>query len=126
MDAKKKDKRWCFTSWDFNKLMKIKTHLFKNLIIGKEIAPTTNTIHYQGYCESHKEYDLASIKKLIDNKAHFEIAYANENECIRYCNKERDPIITMLEKDIDSYYPGRFKHYWKNEEDAFDVFNIKP
>jgi len=92
MDADKKTNRWCFTSWDFNKLTRLKSHLFEIIAIGEEVAPTTKKIHYQGYVRSHKEYNLGQIKKLIDSKAHFEPAYSSEEECIAYCFKEGKPL----------------------------------
>jgi len=69
-------------------MMRMKTHLFECYVIGSEIAPCTQKIHYQAYCESKKAYTLGEIKKIIDPKGHFEVAYSNERECINYCTKD--------------------------------------
>lgn len=102
--------RWCFTSWDFNKMMRLKTHLFDVVVVGQEICPTTQQLHFQGYVRSIKAYNLSSIKRIIDSKAHFEPAYAIEDACILYCKKDGRIIISQPAK--------------QEEEDVFDVFNI--
>lgn len=109
-----KTTRWCFTSWDFNKLLKLNKDLFELICIGEEIAPTTNKIHYQGFLISKKEYNLGSIKKIVDSKGHFEPAYATNAECIDYCGKEgKEFMYKRPDNDLQDI------------EDIFDVFNIQ-
>lgn len=107
-----KSKRWCFTTWDFNKLMRIKKHLFDWIIIGEERSPSTNQIHYQGYIVSHKAYDLSNIKRLIDGKGHFEIAYGSHRDCVNYCSKENKLVIRQI---------GSFNDELDNWEQVFDL-----
>lgn len=110
MSEVKRHTRWCFTSWDFNRMMRIKPHLFEKFVVGSEYSPTTNSIHYQSYCVSKKPYTLGEIKKIIDPKAHYEPAYGDEKACINYCIKDG---LVISEHNIKN----------EEEEDIFDIFN---
>lgn len=83
-----KSNRWCFTTWDFNRIYRVNTKLFEYFVICEEIAPTTQKVHYQGFCITRREYSLGAIKKIIDPKGHFEEAYASNKECDDYCRKD--------------------------------------
>lgn len=111
LPSKLKSKRWCFTCWDFNSVMwwkAHKMHLVRVMVVGREVCPTTKKLHFQGYIEFAKEYELSSVKRIwLDNETHWEIAKENENACIKYCAKEGDLIINhnvlsnYLKRDLD-------------------------
>lgn len=103
--------RWCFTCWDFNSVLAWKTyklHLVRCMVVGMELCPLTEKLHYQGYVEFKKEYTLGSVKRIwYDNETHWEIAQMPESNCIAYCSKENNLIINhnvisnYLKRDID-------------------------
>lgn len=110
MSNLEKSNRWCFTCWDFNSVVWWKTHkmhLVKIMVVGQEICPTTLKLHYQGYVEFNKAYNLSSVKRIwMDNETHWEIARKPDIACITYCSKEGNLIInkvleTVLKRDID-------------------------
>lgn len=113
--------RWCFTSWDFNTLMAFynnKRHLIRCMVVGKEICPSTEKLHFQGYIEFVKSYNLSSVKRIwLDRETHFEIAREDRNVCIAYCSKQNDLIINF--GIIETFY----KENWKDILD--DVFDLK-
>ena len=57
------------------------------LIYGKEIAPTTNTPHLQGYIHFQHAKSLSSVIKKIPG-AHVEIRRGTVDQAIEYCKKE--------------------------------------
>lgn len=91
-------KRWMCT-WNnpplhckeiFAKLVEDKTVSFAT---GQfERAPTTGTLHFQGYVETPKKITLAGLKKILD-KPCWDAAKGNAAQCINYCTKDdtRDP-----------------------------------
>lgn len=106
-----KSKRWCFTCWDFNSVMWFKTHklhLTRMMICGQEVCPTTQKLHFQGYVEFVKEYNLSSVKRIwCDKETHWEIAKSDDKANIAYCSKEGNLIVNhnvlsnYLKRDID-------------------------
>lgn len=58
------------------------------LVYQKEIAPTTNTPHYQGYVEFKEKITLAGVKKCLGDKtAHCEVRKGTQEQAINYCTK---------------------------------------
>lgn len=52
-----------------------------------EQAPTTGTVHIQGYLECAKPVRMSALKKVMAT-AHFEPARGDQKQCIDYCKKE--------------------------------------
>lgn len=92
-----KSHRWCFTCWDFNSVMWFKAnklHLTRMMIVGQEICPTTQKLHFQGYVEFAKEYNLSSVKRIwCDRETHWEIAIKPYAACVGYCAKDGHLIV---------------------------------
>lgn len=92
---------WCFTlnNWKESDIEALKKADCEYLICGKEISPTTHTLHLQGYVQftSRKRFTSALqwFKELgLTNKPHIEIAKGSPNVNIRYCSKEDEtPLI---------------------------------
>lgn len=89
-------RRWVFTlnSYDVDKVDRIFTVLEDNStrgIIGKEIAPSTNTRHLQGYLEFENSKTMGGVLKLfMDEKPHVEPAKASPDDNYKYCSKENN------------------------------------
>lgn len=53
-----------------------------------ERAPTTGTLHYQGYMQFNRPVSLAALKRVVCNDSiHGEPAEGTHEECVRYCTK---------------------------------------
>jgi hypothetical protein len=62
----------------------------KFLIFGREIAPTTQTPHLQGFVIFSTNKRFAAVKRLISDRAYVATANATSEQCRAYCRKERD------------------------------------
>lgn len=84
-------KRWLFTlnNYEPGDLLKLSTDNFAYVIVGKELAPTTNTPHLQGYAIFKSNKRLAALKKLFPT-AHWTMANGTSDENIEYCKKDGD------------------------------------
>lgn len=84
---------WTFTlnnyrQEDFEHLEVLYSHgHFKYLIYGKEICPTTGTIHLQGFLQLKKKCRFNGIKKLLGDKYHLEEAQYPWHAA-EYCKKD--------------------------------------
>lgn len=58
------------------------------VVIGREVAPTTNTPHLQGYVHFVRRKTLAQARTLVSERAHFEVARGTPREAIAYCKKD--------------------------------------
>ncbi|UUG66207.1 replication associated protein [Calfel virus LSF31_cyc880] len=56
-------------------------------IFGKEIAPTTNTPHLQGFCNLLKPMRFSTIKKHLNSRVHLEKAAGSDLDNKTYCSK---------------------------------------
>jgi hypothetical protein len=104
------------TLWDFNDCTRIqsKNHLMKYVIIGKEICPYTQKLHFHAYIEFKKDYSISSVKSIIKSKEiHCEIARLNREACSSYCIKE------------ECFFQYEEPTSEASSEDIFDVFGIK-
>jgi len=83
--------RWCFTlnNYTYQEYSDIKGLACKYLIVGKEVAPTTDTPHLQGYVVFPTRKTLGALKKL-SARAHWEIAKGTSDENYEYCSKGGD------------------------------------
>ena len=56
------------------------------IIIGEEVAPTTGTIHWQGFCELNNQVTISKINKMA--KWHTEARKGSAAACDKYCRKD--------------------------------------
>lgn len=59
----------------------------KYAIIGREICPTTERQHLQGYINFRTPRQLASVRRLLFNRAHVEPGHGNDLQNQEYCRK---------------------------------------
>lgn len=59
----------------------------KYLVYGREICPTTNTPHLQGYIIMTRKYRFDAFRKLMSNR---HVKPACTNDAMNYCMKDRD------------------------------------
>jgi hypothetical protein len=60
----------------------------KTLIIGLEHGSNGHFNHSQGYGEVLNPKRIRGMKKIFENKAHWEIAKAGKKDNVKYCSKE--------------------------------------
>lgn len=59
------------------------------LVYQQEKCPTTNKLHYQGYCELLKKKNIVGIKRLLgSDSVHIERRRGTAAGAIKYCKKE--------------------------------------
>lgn len=58
------------------------------LIYGEEIAPTTGTIHLQGYLEMKQSVRMTAVKNLISQRLHLEVSKGTALQNKEYCMKD--------------------------------------
>lgn len=85
-----RSRAWCFTlnNYDDTDERAIKDIECQFLIYGREIAPTTNTPHLQGYIYFKNAISFDSIKKKLPNKCHIEKAMGSPQQNVKYCSKD--------------------------------------
>lgn len=85
-----RSRAWCFTLNNYTEVDEktIDDIECQYCIYGKEIAPTTNTIHLQGYIYFTNAITFNSIKKKLPNKCHIEKAMGSPQDNVKYCSKE--------------------------------------
>lgn len=63
------------------------------LVAGLEVAPSTGTVHWQGYVRFSGRKRMASAKAALGrDDAHFEVAKGNEQQNREYCTKDHTNI----------------------------------
>jgi len=88
-------KRFCFTWNNYTEethasLKTFATEQCGYLIYGKEKAPETGTLHLQGYFELKTKKALSTLKKLLGDSPHFEVAKGSAADNKEYCGKDGD------------------------------------
>lgn len=88
-------KRWCFTIFNYTQQRydELKTSLIpisEYVIIGKELCPSTNQPHLQGYVSFKRKCRFAQAKSRIDSQAHIEPAKGTPRQNFEYCSKSGD------------------------------------
>lgn len=82
-----RSRNWTFTS--FEKVAPVfDDKKFKFLAYGKEICPTTQKLHYQGFACMKESMTLGSMKKALGKSIHLEIMKGNLEDNIKYCSKD--------------------------------------
>lgn len=109
-------RRYCFTlnNYTKNDWNTLSNNDFTTYIcMAKEIAPTTNTPHLQGYFELKNAKTISAIKKLIEiNNIHLEPAIANAEKNKSYCSKTIN-----IEVDNDKWFEkGDIKQQGKRSD----------
>lgn len=89
---KKRCRKWCFTlnnytTQDISNLISIFKDKKIKYIFGEEIAPSTNTIHLQGYLEFLNPVVFETIKNYLP-KAHIECSKGSLIDNFNYCSKD--------------------------------------
>ncbi|AXL65883.1 replication-associated protein [Arboreal ant associated circular virus 1] len=88
-------RRFVFTLNNYSEEDVTKIKLFINTyckygIFGKELAPTTNTPHLQGFCNLEKPMRFNTVKKHFNNAVHIEKAMGTDEQNQKYCSKSGD------------------------------------
>lgn len=58
------------------------------VVCGKEVAPSTGTLHLQGYVYFKSQRAFSSVKALLGDRAHIEAAKASAKKNRDYCTKD--------------------------------------
>ncbi len=86
-------RNWCFTLNNYtDEELKIVNDLgdkptTRYMIYGKEVGEK-GTPHLQGYIQLNKKIRLTGVKKLIDDKVHWEPSRGSVDDNKKYCSKE--------------------------------------
>lgn len=133
-------RKWCFTinNYDSSTLDTLTQHFSiygGKSIIGAEIAPTTNTPHYQGFVYFKNTIRLKTLKT-IHAAAHWEIANGSIPQNIAYCSKSGNIVFNNLEETerpiqdtlkleiLSNEYPNITWKSW--QQDVLDILESKP
>lgn len=91
--------RWCFTinnptGEDYDNLRMAFANcdeqkgFISAMVVGRELAPTTQTVHFQGYVEITNSLTLFELKEFaIFNRAHLEPSGGSREQNLVYCRK---------------------------------------
>lgn len=63
---------------------------YSYVIVGKEIAPTTGTPHFQGYLEYPNPRSFNTVTRQLFRRAHIEPRRGTQAQAIEYCKKDGD------------------------------------
>lgn len=88
-----RSRKFCFTAWNIDTTPDENYPGLRYLIYQKELSPTTNKLHWQGYCEFEKSQRYAAVKKMCgDDTAHVEAANGTADHNKRYCGKSESRV----------------------------------
>lgn len=100
-------KNWCFTLNNYTEehIKLITSHIGSNdlYIFGKEIAPTTNTRHLQGFISFEKK--TRPLEKIPIKNIHWEKCKGSKDDNIKYCMKDGDYITNIPNGEIRKLQP---------------------
>jgi len=88
-------KYWAFTCYpneatNQSELIKRFETTFLKFCFGRELCPTTNRLHWQGFATARgKGYRFSQLKKQYPG-IHWSATYANEKQNLDYCKKDND------------------------------------
>jgi hypothetical protein len=94
-ENKKRTRRWVFTlnnpTGEINEFIEslTKSVTTRYLVVGKEFAPTTGTLHWQGFVEFENAATFNQVKQRIEG-AHIEPAKGSNSQNRDYCTKGND------------------------------------
>lgn len=81
----KKSYAWCFTAFTEEEATQIASLPNRVCVIAKEIAPSTGTVHYQGYVRFPRQQRFSWWKNQFP-KVHVEVRCGSEWEAVSYIN----------------------------------------
>lgn len=81
--------RWCYTKFNYDvaNLPIIPNNMVKYRIEGKEICPTTQTPHIQGYCEFNEKIRFTALQKAFPG-VNFTKCAGSPFQNFTYCSKD--------------------------------------
>lgn len=91
----RRTRRWVFTlnnpEGEINEFIESLTSNIatRYIVVGKEVAPTTGTLHWQGFVEWENAATFNQMKKRIEG-AHIEPAKGSNSQNRDYCTKGND------------------------------------
>jgi hypothetical protein len=94
-ENKKRTRRWVFTlnnpEGEINEFIESLTRnvAVRYIVIGKEVAPTTGTVHWQGFVEFENAATFKQVQQRIE-RAHIEPAKGSNSQNRDYCTKGND------------------------------------
>lgn len=119
-------KCWCFTynNYSSESIENIKSILeleAQYFVIGREVSPTTHTLHLQGYVQFKRRLRFKQVKDRLKQQVHVEVARGSARQNFQYCTKsgnyieggsslikfERKQTITHTKQKITSEEVGR-------------------
>lgn len=89
-------KHWCFTLNNFtedevgNLRNVLQAGQATYLVFGREVAPGTGTPHLQGFVSFAQRKTLLSVKRILCDRVHLEIARGSPLQASDYCKKDGD------------------------------------
>lgn len=122
-------RNWCFTSF---KEPQIDTDNINYYIYQKELCPTTQKEHWQGYIECTKALTLGQIKKVFDdNTLHLERRIGSQGQAIEYCKKLESKVGDSIEWGFPKEQGKRTDLIYAKEEvlkgtDMLEILNTRP
>ena len=85
---------WCYTINNYSDaditLLDDVSQIATYLCYGKEVAPTTQTKHLQGYVYFENAKTFSKIQKILPKGSHIEVAKGSALENKTYCSKDGD------------------------------------
>lgn len=81
---------WCFTlpNYTDEDETALKALAYQYLIYGKEVCPTTETPHLQGYVVFSNQKTLSALKALMGRRYHLEVTNGSAQQNQTYCSKD--------------------------------------
>lgn len=73
---------------EYFKTLTIPPRGIKYIIFQEEKAPSSGTIHFQGYLETAQAIKMSWLKNNFNNRAHYDFRRGTQSEAIAYCTKE--------------------------------------
>lgn len=85
-----RSKYWCFTlnNYTNEEVDQLKAIDCQYLVFGYEVAPETHTPHLQGFICMTNRKTMVTMKKLLNDRYHFEMKRGTIQEASEYCKKD--------------------------------------
>jgi len=114
---------YCFTlhnyESNYEEIIRQLKIIAKKGIVGKEICPTTNNAHLQGFIALKKPMRITELK--IIGNPHWEVCIASEEANIKYCSKENNFIKWGFPKPIHI-----IENLYNWQKEIEEIFNTEP
>lgn len=125
MPPSPKSRGWCFTINNYTQdeidAIAANEPNFRYCLIGKEVGEE-GTPHLQGYVSFKNAVRFESVKAVVGQRAHIEIARGNVEQNFKYCSKEGD-IVEWGERPLFQSEKGkkekeRYENAWKRAREG--------